>query len=136
MVEGVKLNKPKLKENIERSVMMVTALSPIIGYDQAAVISNYAIDHDLTLKEAALATRSMRSCMTVSATRSPSLRVVQPTWPPTGRGVEMAVMTNASATGREFARTSTRPGSPGSLQRILTASDQNRSHSCQPPLQT
>jgi len=36
-------------------VMMVTALSPIIGYDKAAEISYYAIDHDLTLKEAALA---------------------------------------------------------------------------------
>ncbi len=55
MVEGTKLNEPKLKENIERSVMMVTALSPVIGYDKAAVISYYAIDHDLTLKQAALA---------------------------------------------------------------------------------
>src|SRR5258707_8392472 len=55
MVEGAELNEPKLKENIERSVMMVTALSPIIGYDKAAEISYYAIDHDLTLKEAALA---------------------------------------------------------------------------------
>jgi fumarate hydratase class II len=55
MVEGAKLNEPKLKENIERSVMMVTALSPIIGYDKASVISHYAIDHDLTLKQAALA---------------------------------------------------------------------------------
>jgi fumarate hydratase class II len=35
--------------------MMVTALSPVIGYDQASVISHYAIDHDTTLKEAALA---------------------------------------------------------------------------------
>jgi fumarate hydratase, class II len=35
--------------------MMVTALSPIIGYDKAAAISYYAIDHDLTLKQAALA---------------------------------------------------------------------------------
>jgi len=35
--------------------MMVTALSPIIGYDKASVISHYAIDHDLTLKQAALA---------------------------------------------------------------------------------
>jgi fumarate hydratase, class II len=35
--------------------MMVTALSPVIGYDKAAAISCYAIDHDLTLKEAALA---------------------------------------------------------------------------------
>ena len=55
MVEGTKLNQAKLKENIDRSVMMVTALSPIIGYDKAAAISYYAIDHDLALKPAALA---------------------------------------------------------------------------------
>jgi fumarate hydratase class II len=55
MVEGTKLNQAKLTENIDRSVMMVTALSPVIGYDKAAVISYYAIDHDLTLKQAALA---------------------------------------------------------------------------------
>jgi len=55
MVEGAELNEPKLKENIERSVMMVTALSPVIGYDQASVISHHAIEHNLTLKEAALA---------------------------------------------------------------------------------
>jgi fumarate hydratase, class II len=55
MVEGTKLNEAKLKGNIDRSVMMVTALSPVIGYDRAAEISYYAIDHDLTLKEAALA---------------------------------------------------------------------------------
>jgi fumarate hydratase class II len=55
MVEGAQLNQARLKENIERSVMMVTALSPVIGYDQASVISHYAIDNNLTLKEAALA---------------------------------------------------------------------------------
>ena len=55
MIEGTKLNQAKLKENIDRSVMMVTALSPVIGYDKAAAISYYAIDHDLTLKQAALA---------------------------------------------------------------------------------
>jgi fumarate hydratase class II len=55
MIEGADLNERKLKENIDRSVMMVTALSPVIGYDQASVISHYAIDHDLTLKQAALA---------------------------------------------------------------------------------
>jgi len=33
---------------------MVTALSPVIGYDKAAEISYYAIGHDLTLKQAAL----------------------------------------------------------------------------------
>src|SRR5580700_8495923 len=55
MIEGTKLSRAKLKDNIDRSVMMVTALSPVIGYDKAAAISYYAIDHDLTLKEAALA---------------------------------------------------------------------------------
>jgi fumarate hydratase class II len=33
---------------------MVTALSPIIGYDKASQISHYAIDQNLTLKQAAL----------------------------------------------------------------------------------
>jgi fumarate hydratase, class II len=55
MVEGTKLNQAKLKQDIDRSMMMVTALSPIIGYDKAAAISYYAIDHDLALKPAALA---------------------------------------------------------------------------------
>jgi fumarate hydratase, class II len=55
MVEGARLNEPKITENIERSVMMVTALSPVIGYDKAAQISHYAIEHNQTLKEAALA---------------------------------------------------------------------------------
>jgi fumarate hydratase, class II len=55
MVDGAQLNERKLTEDIDRSVMMVTALSPVIGYDQASVISHYAIDHDLTLKQAALA---------------------------------------------------------------------------------
>ena len=54
MIEGAQLNKPQLQENIARSVMMVTALSPIIGYDKASVISHYAIDNNLTLKAAAL----------------------------------------------------------------------------------
>jgi len=55
VVEGTRLNQPRLQENIDRSVMMVTALSPVIGYDKAAAISYSAIDSDLTLKQAALA---------------------------------------------------------------------------------
>ncbi|MBO0834040.1 MAG: class II fumarate hydratase [Actinobacteria bacterium] len=55
MIEGTKLNRATLKENVDRSVMMVTALSPVIGYNKAAEISSYAIDHDLSLKQAALA---------------------------------------------------------------------------------
>jgi fumarate hydratase class II len=55
LVEGAELDESKIKENIDRSVMMVTALSPVIGYDKASVISHHAIDHNLTLKQAALA---------------------------------------------------------------------------------
>ncbi|SNS18917.1 fumarase, class II [Streptosporangium subroseum] len=54
LVEGVRLNTAKLRDNIDRSVMMVTALSPVIGYDKAARIAHRALDEDLTLKEAAL----------------------------------------------------------------------------------
>ena len=55
MIEGAKLNEAQLKKNIDNSVMMVTALSPIIGYDQASLIAHYAIEKGLTLKQAALA---------------------------------------------------------------------------------
>jgi fumarate hydratase class II len=43
-----------LRRNIDRSVMMVTALSPVIGYDQASKIAHLVVDQDLTLKQAAL----------------------------------------------------------------------------------
>jgi fumarate hydratase class II len=55
LIEGAELNEAQLKANVDRSVMMVTALSPVIGYDNAAKISHYAIDHNETLKQAALA---------------------------------------------------------------------------------
>jgi len=55
MIEGIELDEATLQANIDRSVMMVTALSPVIGYDQASVIAHYAIEHDLTLRAAALA---------------------------------------------------------------------------------
>ena len=55
MIEGAELNLEQLKANIDRSVMMVTALSPVIGYDKASEIAHYAIDHNTTLKAAALA---------------------------------------------------------------------------------
>ena len=54
MIEGAQLNQRQLTANIDRSVMMVTALSPVIGYDRASEISHYAVDNDLTLKKAAL----------------------------------------------------------------------------------
>jgi fumarate hydratase class II len=54
LIEGTKPNLKKIDEYVERSLMLVTALSPVIGYDKAAKIAHYATDNDLTLKAAAL----------------------------------------------------------------------------------
>jgi fumarate hydratase, class II len=54
LVEGTKPNLKKINEYVERSLMLVTALSPIVGYDRASKIAHYAMDNDLTLKAAAL----------------------------------------------------------------------------------
>ncbi len=54
LVEGTKPNLKKIKDYVDRSLMLVTALSPVIGYDKASRIAHYAMDHDLTLKAAAL----------------------------------------------------------------------------------
>ena len=54
LIEGTKPNLKKIKEYVERSLMLVTALAPVIGYDKASQIAHYATDHDLTLKQAAL----------------------------------------------------------------------------------
>ncbi|MDB6066139.1 MAG: fumC [Pedosphaera sp.] len=54
LIEGTKPNLKKIKEYVDRSLMLVTALSPVIGYDKASQIAHYAMDNDLTLKDAAL----------------------------------------------------------------------------------
>ncbi len=54
LVEGTRPNLSKLKENLERSLMLVTALAPVIGYDKASEIAHRAMEKDLTLKAAAL----------------------------------------------------------------------------------
>jgi fumarate hydratase class II len=54
LIEGTKPNLKKINEFVERSLMLVTALAPVIGYDKASKIAHYALDNDLTLKEAAL----------------------------------------------------------------------------------
>jgi len=54
LIEGTKPNLKKIQEYVDRSLMLVTALSPIIGYDRASRIAHYALENDLTLKQAAL----------------------------------------------------------------------------------
>jgi fumarate hydratase class II len=54
LIEGTKPDLKRIGDYVERSLMLVTALSPVIGYDKASRIAHYAMDNDLTLKEAAL----------------------------------------------------------------------------------
>lgn len=54
LVEGTEANKTQINNFLERSLMLVTALSPVIGYDKASKVAHYALDNDLTLKEAVL----------------------------------------------------------------------------------
>ena len=54
-VEGTRLNRKRIDDLVGRSLMLVTALSPVIGYDEASAIAHAANDRNLTLREAALA---------------------------------------------------------------------------------
>ena len=54
-IKGLKPNKKKIKESLNNSLMLVTALNTKIGYDKAAEIAKKAYKEDTTLKEAALA---------------------------------------------------------------------------------
>ncbi|MCX7365886.1 MAG: class II fumarate hydratase [Alphaproteobacteria bacterium] len=54
MIEGTRPNLKVIKGHVERSLMLVTALAPVIGYDKASEIAHHATEHDLTLKQAAL----------------------------------------------------------------------------------
>lgn len=55
MVDGIEANRAQIAAYVERSLMLVTALSPIIGYDKASEAAHYAYEKDITLKEACLA---------------------------------------------------------------------------------
>jgi len=54
-VEGIEPDRARIATFVDRSLMLVTALAPVIGYDQAAAIAHHASEHDLSLREAALA---------------------------------------------------------------------------------
>ena len=53
-IEGITLDYNNVGRYVEESLMLVTALSPVIGYDRASEIARYALDNNVTLKEAAL----------------------------------------------------------------------------------
>ena len=54
LVEGTEPNKKQIDYFLAQSLMLVTALSPMIGYDNASKVAHYALDNDLTIKEAVL----------------------------------------------------------------------------------
>ncbi len=53
-VKGIKANKNKINEHLENSLMLVTALAPKIGYDNAAIIAKKALKNNSKLKEEAI----------------------------------------------------------------------------------
>src|SRR5262249_37081535 len=83
LIEGTEPNRRQIDRFVERSLMLVTALSPVIGYDRASKIAHYANDHDLTLREAALKLgwSAPRNSIASSTHTRWSIR----TWPPARR---------------------------------------------------
>jgi fumarate hydratase, class II len=49
---GLGVNRARIDYFVNRSLMLVTALSPVIGYDECAKLAHYALEHDLSLREA------------------------------------------------------------------------------------
>jgi len=54
-IDGAELDRERIAELVNRSLMLVTALSPVIGYDKAAAIAHKAHVEGTTLREAAIA---------------------------------------------------------------------------------
>jgi fumarate hydratase class II len=54
LVEGTTPNEKQIAAFVARSLMLVTALVPVIGHEKAAEVARFAVDRDLTLREAAL----------------------------------------------------------------------------------
>jgi fumarate hydratase class II len=51
-IDGLEPDLRRIQEHVENSLMLVTALNPLIGYDKAAMVAKKAYAEDTTLKEA------------------------------------------------------------------------------------
>lgn len=60
-IEGITLDKEKIGQDVNESLMLVTALSPVIGYDKASAIAHKAFDAHMTLRVAALESGYLRA---------------------------------------------------------------------------
>jgi fumarate hydratase, class II len=54
LIEGLKPNVRQIERFLNHSLMLVTVLSPVIGYDKSAELAHYALEKDLSLKQACL----------------------------------------------------------------------------------
>ncbi|WP_040507634.1 class II fumarate hydratase [Gluconobacter morbifer] len=54
LVEGVRANEDRLKQSLDHSLVLVTALSPAIGYDRASQVAHYAMEKNIGPRDAAL----------------------------------------------------------------------------------
>ncbi|MCH5586643.1 class II fumarate hydratase [Shimazuella sp. AN120528] len=54
-IDGIHLNEQRIEKYVNESLMLVTSLSPLIGYDKASAIAHKAFIEDITLREAAIA---------------------------------------------------------------------------------
>ena len=54
MLEGIKPNITQIQRHLQQSLMLVTSLTPKIGYDKASKIAKYAYEKNTTLREAAI----------------------------------------------------------------------------------
>ena len=60
-LNGIELNRKKLRENLENSLMLVTALNPKIGYEKASKIAKKAFNEGISLKQAAIKLKYLKS---------------------------------------------------------------------------
>jgi fumarate hydratase, class II len=72
-IEGIRLDRGRSDKYVGESLMLVTARSPVIGYDKASAIAHQALDQNTTLREAALKAGS-------SAPRSSTGSSIQRRW--------------------------------------------------------
>ncbi len=54
MLQGMQPNRSKIKTNLEQSLMLVTILTPVIGYEKASDIAKLAYKKEISLRQAAI----------------------------------------------------------------------------------
>ena len=54
LVKGLQANEQNIETTLHRSLMLVTALNPVLGYDKCAKLAKHAFEHNLSLREACL----------------------------------------------------------------------------------